>query len=123
MDGRFCDSHFDKSSKLFIQDMLSSKNDVLDEKSTAALWQYLAFCIQDDNGRGTSTGKFKNQFDNVIPNGLAYNTGSTGIYSANKSSGDNKYNVYSSGLVHGNSDVLLVSEFRRRQKRQIWRCQ
>ena len=95
--------NFDKSSKLFIQDMLSSKNDVLDEKSTAALWQYLAFCIQDDNGRGTSTGKFKNQFDNVIPNGLAYNTGSTGIYSANKSSGDNKYNVYSSGLVYANS--------------------
>lgn len=119
--------HFADSTKLFIQDMLSAKNNVLDGQSTAALWQYLAYCIQDDNGRGTSTGKFKTQFDNVIPRGLAYNTGSTGTYSANIKNGDNNYNVRSSGLTyansmsaggrgHGKSDVQLVSEFRRRQK-------
>ena len=95
--------HFDDSTRLFIQDMLSAKNDVLDGKSTAALWQYLAYCIQDVQGRGTSTGKFKTQFDNVIPYGLAYNTGSTGTYSANRSNGDNSYNVRSSGLVYANS--------------------
>ena len=95
--------HFDDSTRLFIQDMLSAKNDVLDGKSTAALWQYLAYCIQDVQGRGTNTGKFKTQFDDVIHNGLAYYTGSTGSYSANKSSGDNKYNVRSSGLVYANS--------------------
>lgn len=95
--------YFDSSTKLFIQDMLSAKNNVLDGKSTAALWQYLAYCLQDDNGRGTNTGKFKTQFDNVIPYGLAYNTGSTGTYSANKSNGDNSYNVRSSGLVYANS--------------------
>ena len=101
--------NFDKSTKLFIQDMLSAKNDVLGEKSTAALWQYLAYCIQDDKGSGTSTGKFKTQFDNVIPNGLAYNTGSTGTYSANIKSGDNKYNVRSSGLVYANSMSAAAS--------------
>lgn len=95
--------HFEDSTSLFIQDMLTAKNGVLGDKSTAALWQYLAFCIQDIQGRGTSTGKFKNQFDNVIPNGLAYNTNSTGTYSANKHNGDNNYNVRSSGLVHANS--------------------
>ena len=95
--------YFDNSTSLFIQDMLSAKNDVLDGKSTAALWQYLAYCIQDVQGRGTSTGKFKTQFDNVIPYGLAYNTGSTGTYSANRSNGDNSYNVRSSGLVYANS--------------------
>ena len=95
--------YFDNSTRLFIQDMLSAKNDVLGGKSTAALWQYLAYCIQDVQGRGTNTGKFKTQFDNVIGNGLAYYTGSTGSYSANKSSGDNKYNVRSSGLVYANS--------------------
>ena len=95
--------HFDDSTRLFIQDMLSAKNEVLDGKSTAALWQYLAYCIQDVQGRGTSTGKFKTQFDNVIPYGLAYNTGSTGTYSANRSNGDNRYNVRSSGLVYANS--------------------
>ena len=95
--------YFDNSTRLFIQDMLSAKNKELDGKSTAALWQYLACCIQDVQGRGTSTGKFKTQFDNVIPYGLAYNTGSTGTYSANKSNGDNSYNVRSSGLVYANS--------------------
>ena len=95
--------YFDNSTRLFIQDMLSAKNDVLDGKSTAALWQYLAYCIQDVQGRGTSTGKFKTQFDNVIPYGLAYNTGSTSTYSANRSNGDNSYNVRSSGLVYANS--------------------
>ncbi|MGN8896470.1 S-layer homology domain-containing protein [Flavonifractor sp. HCP28S3_F3] len=95
--------YFDNSTRLFIQDMLSAKNDVLDGKSTAALWQYLAYCIQDVQGRGTNTGKFKTQFDNVIPYGLAYNTGSTGTYSANRSNGDNSYNVRSSGLVYANS--------------------
>lgn len=95
--------HFDDSTALFIQDMLSAKNAVLGGKSTAALWQYLAFCLQDDYGRGTGDSKFKTQFDNVIPNGLAYNTGSTGTYSANRSNGDNSYNVRSSGLVYANS--------------------
>ena len=95
--------HFADSTKLFIQDMLSAKNEKLSGKSTAALWQYLAYCIQDDHGRGTNTGKFKRQFDDVLKNGLAYNTGSTGTYSANKSSGDNRYNVRSSGLIYANS--------------------
>lgn len=95
--------YFDNSTRLFIQDMLSAKNNVLDRKSTAALWQYLAYCIQDVQGNGTDTGKFKNQFDNVILNGLAYTTGSTGTYSANIHSGDNYYNVKSSGLVYAKS--------------------
>ncbi len=102
-------NNFDTSTKLFIQDMLSAKNKKLGGKSTAALWQYLSYCIQDDKGRGTSTGKFKTQFDNVIPNGLAYNTNSTGTYSANKKSGDNKYNVRSSGLVYANSMAAAAS--------------
>lgn len=95
--------HFATSTSLFIQDMLSAKNEKLSGKSTAALWQYLAYCIQDDHGRGTSTGKFKRQFDDVLKNGLAYTTNSTGSYSANKKSGDNKYNVRSSGLIYANS--------------------
>ena len=102
-------NNFDNSTKLFIQDMLSAKNKKLGGKSTAALWQYLSYCIQDDKGRGTSTGKFKKQFDNVIPNGLAYNTNSTGAYSANKKSGDNKYNVRSSGLVYAKSMAAAAS--------------
>ena len=95
--------HFADSTKLFIQDMLSAKNEKLDNKSTAALWQYLAYCIQDDHGRGTGTGKFKRQFDAVLKEGLAYATGSTGTYAANHHSGDNNYNVRSSGLIYANS--------------------
>ena len=74
-----------------------------DNKSTAALWQYLAYCIQDDHGRGTGTGKFKRQFDDVLKEGLAYATGSTGTYAVNHHSGDNNYNVRSSGLIYANS--------------------
>lgn len=96
-------NNFATSTSLFIQDMLSAKNEKLSGKSTAALWQYLAYCIQDDHGRGTNTGKFKRQFDDVLKNGLAYTTNSTGTYSANKKSGDNRYNVRSSGLIYANS--------------------
>lgn len=95
--------HFADSTKLFIQDMLSARNKKLDNKSTAALWQYLAYCIQDDHGRGTGTGKFKRQFDDVLKEGLAYATGSTGTYAVNHHSGDNNYNVRSSGLIYANS--------------------
>lgn len=96
-------NHFADSTKLFIQDMLSAKNEKLGDKSTAALWQYLAYRIQDDHGKGTDTGKFKRQFDNVLIKGLAYTTGSTGTYAVNHSSGDNRYNVRSSGLIYANS--------------------
>lgn len=95
--------YFADSTKLFIQDMLSAKNEKLGNKSTAALWQYLAYRIQDDHGRDTGTGKFKRQFDNVLIKGLAYTTDSTGTYAVNHSSGDNRYNVRSSGLIYANS--------------------
>lgn len=95
--------HFDDSTKLFIQDMLSAKSDELGGKSTAALWQYLSFALQKHKGRGTNTGKFRGQFNDVIGRSLAYTTGSTGTYSANLGSGDNNYNTKSSGLVYANS--------------------
>lgn len=106
--------HFADSTKLFIQDMLSARNKKLDNKSTAALWQYLAYCIQDDHGRGTGTGKFKRQFDDVLKEGLAYATGSTGTYAVNHHSGDNNYNVRSSGLIYANSrpTVQVISKNR-----------
>lgn len=44
-------------------------------QSTASLWQYLAYAIQDRNGQGTSDGKFKPQFDDVLKKSLAANTG------------------------------------------------
>lgn len=96
--------HFDDSTKLFIQDMLSANSKELDGKSTAALWQYLAYCIQDVQGRGTSPdGKFKTHFDTVIPKGLAYTTGNTGTYSDRHSTGGDTYIVRSSGLVYAGS--------------------
>lgn len=44
-------------------------------QSTDSLWQYLAYAIQDRNGQGTSDGKFKTQFDDVLKKSLAANTG------------------------------------------------
>ncbi len=95
--------HFDDSTRLFIQDMLATKSKELGNQSTAALWQHLGFAIQKHKGRGTSTGKFRTQFNDVLAKSMAYATGSTGSYSANLKSGDNNYNTKSNGLTYANS--------------------
>ena len=94
--------HFEDSTRLFIQDLMSAKSIHLDDQSTAALWQYLAYTIQDSNGTGTSDGKFKTQFDNAITNGLAVNA-EEDSGSSNVSSGDNNYDVRWSGLSYASS--------------------
>ncbi|MDD4715958.1 MAG: hypothetical protein PHT34_05390, partial [Oscillospiraceae bacterium] len=96
--------HFDDSTKMFEQDMLISQNsDYLSGKSTASLWQYLAYAIQDQYGMGTGAGKFKTQFDNVISKGLAYNTNSAASYSGNHTNGDNTYKTAASGIIYDKS--------------------
>ncbi len=95
--------NFDQSTQMFIQDLLTAKNSQIGGQSIAALWQSMAFRIQDRHGRGTGDSKFKTQFDNVIQNGLAYKTKSTGSYSKNHSNGDNDYNVRASGITYASS--------------------
>ena len=58
--------HFEDSTRLFTQDLLSAKNSNLDDESTASLWQYLGYTIQKANGAGTSDSKFKTQFGQVL---------------------------------------------------------
>lgn len=110
--------HFEDSNRLFFQDLLSNQNanlqdeeseDQTDEEetpvlqSTASLWQYLAYAIQDRNGQGTSDGKFKTQFDDVMKKSLAANTGEVTGDSTSTSSGDNDYDVHWTGLQYAGS--------------------
>lgn len=90
--------HFEDSTRLFIQDLLSAKNSNIDDTSTAALWQKLGYAIQDDYGAGTDDGKFKTQFDNVLDDVLAISLGNTDAKEQSISNGDNTYAVHSSGL-------------------------
>lgn len=90
--------HFEDSTRLFIQDLLSAKNSNIDDTSTAALWQKLGYAIQDDYGAGTDDGKFKTQFDNVLDDVLAIGLGNTDAKEQSVSDGDNTYAVHSSGL-------------------------
>ena len=54
--------HFEDSTRLFIQDLLSAEDEKLNggSGSTAALWQYLGYAVQKSVGQGTSDSKFKN---------------------------------------------------------------
>ena len=97
------------SSTLFIADCLNATNSsyldvsnvmLSSGESTANLWQYLALEIQRQLGRGTDTGKFRTQFNDVLANyAKNYSYGTT----KNLSSGDNDYDVTSSGLQHSYS--------------------
>lgn len=110
--------HFEDSNRLFFQDLLSNQNANLQDEasedqtkkedeetpvpqSTASLWQYLAYAIQDRNGQGTSDGKFKTQFDDVLKKSLAANTGK--VTGDSTSSGDNDYDVHWTGLQYAGS--------------------
>ncbi len=98
--------HFEDSTRLFIQDLLSAKNTNLDDESTASLWQYLGYAIQKANGAGTSDSKFKTQFGQVLYDGLAISTGDVSQYSKDDvkdDDEDNKYDVRSSGLRYASS--------------------
>ena len=110
--------HFEDSNRLFFQDLLSNQNANLQDEesdsqkdgeetpvpqSTASLWQYLAYAIQDRNGQGTSDGKFKTQFDDVLKKSLVANTGKVTGDSTSTSSGDNDYDVHWTGLQYAGS--------------------
>ncbi len=98
--------YFEKSTSLYIKDMLTAKSNQLDndriskDQSISALWQYVALELQEEYGRGTKDGKFKRQFNGVLGQSLAFVTGSSGTYArSNARNGDNTYNVYSTGLT------------------------
>lgn len=106
--------YFKESTKLFLEDMLAKKNSTyLEDSSVAALWQYLAFRIQDEIGSGTNyspTGTHKKNMDAIIPKkGLAYSyeTNTTGdvlnSFRGNFSQGDHTYNVRRSKLTYASS--------------------
>ena len=69
-------------------------------ESPANLWLYLGIETQDQLGDGTGTEKFKTQFDNVLNTYInSYGLGIT----KSISSGDNTYNVSTSGLQYATS--------------------
>lgn len=99
-------NHFEDSTALYIKDMLTAQTTRLKHsglarpnQSISSLWQYVAQKLQDEYGRGTSEGKFKTQFDDVMSWPLATRTGSSGTYEQSITSGDNTYKVYSTGLT------------------------
>lgn len=110
--------HFEDSNRLFFQDLLSNQNANLQDEesdsqkdgeetpvpqSTDSLWQYLAYAIQDRNGQGTSDGKLKTQFDDVLKKSLVANTGKVTGDSTSTSSGHNDYDVHWTGLQYAGS--------------------
>ena len=98
--------HFEDSTRLFIQELLSAEDEKLNggSGSTAALWQYLGYAVQKSVGQGTSDSKFKKQFGQVLEDGLALSTDSLSECSKDDvSDDDNEYNVRSTGLEYASS--------------------
>ncbi len=95
-------THVADSTRMFIYDCLNASHDkvevdgltLLDDHSTALLWQYLGIAIQDENGAGTDDNKFKNQFDAVLDEYIKNSENILGK-SKNIKNGDNDYDVYS----------------------------
>ena len=103
-------SHFQDSSPLFIQDLLTAdiRTDAYpnNHTSVATEWQYLASFIQEDYGKGTSNSAFKKVLDEVVSYGLSIND--YGYLEEGYSKDDlkregNTYNIRSSKLTHASS--------------------